>query len=253
VTHTQGCGAASGAACQAAMCVAREGCARAPGARGVCTPPPPPPATATSPRLEAHTRHTHQVKDVGVVVEQRAGVDVRAKARAALRVERLVEVCLARVKAAAAQHDAPARAGAGVWRLGCARRRACVAGAHGCVHLRSRSHTARCYTRHVSPATMTPSNMIAWCHTTHNPHTHVNTHTYAHTHLGGSARSSAHCTFVRRMRMAGRMVFLSSSIAVRPRPACFVCKWVVGCDVCRGVKLMAWQPHGLCVASGVVW
>lgn len=37
-------------------------------------------------------------------------------------------------------------------------------------------------------------------------------------HLGGSARSSAHCTLVRRMSMAGRMVFFSSSIAVRPRP-----------------------------------
>lgn len=38
-------------------------------------------------------------------------------------------------------------------------------------------------------------------------------------YLGGSARSSAHCTFVLRISMAGRMVFFSSSMAVLPLPA----------------------------------
>lgn len=41
---------------------------------------------------------------------------------------------------------------------------------------------------------------------------------YVRSHLGGSARSSAHWTLVRLIRIAGRMVFFSSSMADLPLP-----------------------------------
>ena len=50
-----------------------------------------------------------QLKDVRIVVEHGAGLDVLAELRLALRVQRLIEVLLAGVKAVLAQRNRPGR------------------------------------------------------------------------------------------------------------------------------------------------